>query len=736
MNKTARLAAQFVMLALFLGAANAQNQQAAAPDYNLIDLRQAPGGAAAAHPVTLEEIVSLREVQECRISPDGKTVAFVIKQGFTKSNDYRSALYTVSTSPGQVPLKHLEERSLSQVRWAPDGRHVTYLSSSSGAAQVWRLDPRAGGGKPERVFDHPAGVSQYEWSPDGRRLAFLSAESVSAEEKAAADADGIVYDDSRHSHRNLISKSWLSNPPRLWIYDAQSKSAGQWRVRGEVQAPRINGMVWSPDGRRLAVQYASQSGGNRLNDGPDVGVIHVEENRFEALVTWRGGESEVCWSPDGKSIAFLSAGDIDPKQHFYGTKSSLYRLRIGGGQPVRVAEFKSLAAVRGLRWDDAAAAAGGRLLYEMDDWSTSALYEVPARGGVPPRKVSRTGDHLSAFSFDAALGSAALVRQSTTAPPEVAVMDVKTGRLTTLTELNPEFKNVTSGEVGELRWKNKFGHESNGFLIKPLGYVPGRRYPLLVILYGFSNKFSAQAQWMSSYPAQPFAARGFAVLLMNFTPWEAWPYGDFKKASFWQAENQMAGIDAGVRSAVASGVGDPNKKGIMGWSYGSYLTEYAVTHSDLFEVASAGEGGLNNPGQYWLLGSASMRHYLEGLFGGPPYGGTLKNYEELSPALNAERVRVPLLREYGSEVSFQSLEFYTALRRHNKPVEQIFYNNEAHVFAQPRHRVSSMRRNLDWFSYWLQGREDADPAKRAQYERWAKMKRPKVGDGNVGGAGR
>src|SRR5690606_18026141 len=143
---------------------------------------------------------------------------------------------------------------------------------------------------------------------------------------------------------------------------------------------------------------------------------------------------------------------------------------------------------------------GRSLLYEWDDRSRSALYELPATGGVP-REVSKSSDHLSSFSFDTE-SIVACIRQNPTTPPEIAVFDLTDGAPKTLTDLNPEYRQIRLGEVSELRWRNEYGHETNGFLIRPLNYVESRRYPLLVVLYHFSNKFISQAQWMTSYPAQ------------------------------------------------------------------------------------------------------------------------------------------------------------------------------------------------------------------------------------------
>jgi dipeptidyl aminopeptidase/acylaminoacyl peptidase len=314
------------------------------------------------------------------------------------------------------------------------------------------------------------------------------------------------------------------------------------------------------------------------------------------------------------------------------------------------------------------------------------------------------------------------VAQSFTRPPEIAILETETGSLTTLTKLNPAFEQVSLLPGIEKRWRNRFGHESKGFLILPADRASSKRIPLIVIHYAFSNRFTAQAQWMTSYPVQHLAAAGIAVLLHNYPRELGWTPGDFEGAAHSQAYNPLASMEAAVEGLVRENQIDAERMGIAGWSFGAWLTEMAITQSKLFRVASAGEGGLNNAGQYWVTGSASMQKYLDAFFGGPPFGEAYANYKKLAPALNADRVSTPLLREYGSDVGVQSLEFYMALRRLGKPVEQFVYPGAPHIFDLPSHRRASLERNLDWFRFWLQDFEDTDPRKSQQYERWRAMR--------------
>src|SRR5262249_9604234 len=175
---------------------------------SLINLPRVEKGQA--HPLTLEEIIALREITELQLSPDGQMIAFIIKQAFLERNDYRSALFVVPTVKDRDPVKLVEEKSLSRIRWMPDGEFITYLSSQSGSVQIWRVSRR--GGPSEPVWRHGTGVLQYEWSRDGQKIAFLSSEAIAAEEKAQAEAQGIVYNDEIFSHRNLINNTWLTKP--------------------------------------------------------------------------------------------------------------------------------------------------------------------------------------------------------------------------------------------------------------------------------------------------------------------------------------------------------------------------------------------------------------------------------------------------------------------------------------------------------------------------------------------
>jgi dipeptidyl aminopeptidase/acylaminoacyl peptidase len=208
--------------------------------------------------------------------------------------------------------------------------------------------------------------------------------------------------------------------------------------------------------------------------------------------------------------------------------------------------------------------------------------------------------------------------------------------------------------------------------------------------------------------------------MMNQPREYGWRRGNFDQFFFDRDENALASIAAGIGKVAEMGIADLRRAGMMGWSYGSELTNLAMTRTKLFAAASASGGGAYNSGEYWLLGQ-SFQYYLEGIMGGSPYGKYDHKYDELSTAAHADQVTSPLLIEAPISEMLFSIEFYTALRRRNKPVEFVVYPDEGHIYEQPKHRLASMQRNLDWFNFWLQQKENPDQDKKEQYVRWREL---------------
>jgi dipeptidyl aminopeptidase/acylaminoacyl peptidase len=674
--------------------------------------------------ITVPDVLSLREITAQQMSSDGRNIAFIVKDADGAANDYKHTLYVIPVSGDAVPKELLSSKSLSNLRWAPGNDAVTYIATQGSIAQIWKVS--AAGGPPSVLFPSEESISEFEWSPDGRTIAFVSAAAATEKETSEAAAKGIVFDDnSTFGFWRFITHSWVSKPTKIWAYSLEQhqtrKLWEQERSRYFFENVSVSGLAWSPDSQSLAVTYntsASTSKDAAIAFDSGIGLLRAAGGDLEPLPSTDSFQGFPSWSPDGRTIAYIGEVETGGKPR-NGFRMTLFVQTLA--QKTKPYDATPDVEIRyGTRiwWTPD----GKNLLYELTNREGSALYETSAQGG-PSTKISRGEEHLTEFSFSGDLRTASCVTETSMKPPELAVVSRADGSVAPRTHLNAAFEQIGLGEVSRVSWKNKFGYSTYGYLIKPIGYKQGQRYPLVVILYGFYGSFITQAEWISSYPAQVFAADGFAVLLMTQPKEYGWHFGNFEEFSFDRDYNALASIDAAVDMLDQMGIADPKRAGIMGWSYGSELTNLEITHSNLFRAASAGSGGANNPGDYWL-GGGPFEHYMEGTMGGSPYGKYDKRFDDLSPVLRAEHASTALLIESSPSEMLWSLEFYTKLKRMGKPVELVIYPDEGHIYSQPVHRLASMQRNLDWFRFWLQSYEDPQPEKQEQYRLWRSLDAP------------
>ena len=616
---------------------------------------------------------------------------------------------------------------MSGLRWRPDGKTISLLWKRNGTAQLWVVDPSSGtmallfrqpsgGVRAEAVSlrttissEGRAGLLQYEWSPSGNQIAFTIRQGMSIEQRRTLESSGILYDDASMAYTDLFRRSWFKPPTELWIIDVRSREQRKvWEVKSEVES-----IAWAPDEKRIAVAYqvppVQQE--SMVFYNADIAVLSLPERQSRTVISGEAYQGKPAWSPDGRSLAFVYSLHTASSIGIADVASGDVTLRVAG----------DWIWISNVWWTDAST-----LLFEAPDSGLirrgkSALYHI-SRDGTSLLEVSQSVGHISGCSLSQDRFVATCVQQASTVPPDLIGVDLSGGRVTTLTSLNPLLADATTNEVRELRWENALGFSTNGFLLRPLGARTGVRYPLLVIVYGFEGKYALDAEWITSYPVQVLANHGFAVLMVNYPMYPSWHGRNFRMGAQAWGLSPLASLEAAVGSLVAEGLVDQHRVGIMGWSYGCFLAEFAVSHSNTFRVAAVGNGGDYNPGAYWLLGGRAFREHYEQVMGGPPYGATLPNWLQFSPALNADRASAPVLMEFSAEEAFLGLEMSAAFRRNGVPVEFIVYPDEGHVLMQPQHRYNSMQRNLDWFAFWLQGRERRAPDVQHQYQRWRRMR--------------
>lgn len=315
-------------------------------------------------------------------------------------------------------------------------------------------------------------------------------------------------------------------------------------------------------------------------------------------------------------------------------------------------------------------------------------------------------------------GAAVVVRQDLNTPPTLWASNRSTAKARQLWDPNPQFEQMRFGEASVYRWKDTEGRDWTGGLVKPVDYFPGKRYPLVIQMYQFrENEFLTDGTDPSAFAARELASAGFVVLQIR------------KKSSVLSEADPATHLDA-YKSAIESlsnaGLIDRSKVGAVGFSWTCwYVINALIKDPDLFAAATIADGFDNSYMQYILFspGPPNTHEQMDKIRGTNPFGSGLKQWVNDAPGFHLDRVQAPVRIEAINPISvLNEWELYSSLYLQKKPVDLIYFPQGTHIHQRPLERLQSQQGNVDWLRFWLQGYEDPDPAKQAQYERWQKMK--------------
>lgn len=626
---------------------------------------------------------------EAKISPNGKQVVYVLQEQDLTENCLRSNLHLTDVETGQTLRLTNGPLQNDSPQWSPDGTWVAFLANRSyekkeslgePKTQIWLI--RSDGGEAEPLTKCKGSVSQFKWSPKGDRIVFLASDPLSEEEeKKKKDKEDArtIGQDIKMTH--------------LWSIDLNKRKA-QRLTRGRFH---ILSFDWSPNGRQLVYAHAKTPLPNDARP-TNLAIIPSTGGRRRVLVHGPGLDRLPSWSPNGKTIAFTSTGEVDDHQ----AEENLWVISALSGQPRCLLPKEDLSGSLGIWSPDS------RFIY----------YQVACGVRVHVRRVSVAtghitsilgGDHVAtSFSLSVDGKYIAWIHENGRQAPQVFVADAQGKGARQLSKENAHLKAYRFGKKEIVTWQASDGLKIEGLLIKPVGYRPGKRYPLLTVVHGgpagcFSNTFDGIVA-RGAYPLTVFAQEGYALLLPN--PRGSRGYGEaFRRANYkdWGGgdyDDIMTGVDA----MIGLGIAHPDRLGIMGWSYGGYMTAWVVTQTTRFKAASVGAGITN---LYSMYGSNDLPGYLKSFFGDYPWRDP-EEYAKHSAITFIDHVKTPVLIQHGEQdirVPYtQAQEFHQALKDRKVPVEFVSYPRQGHGIGEPRLRKDALQRNLDWFNRWIKGK--------------------------------
>lgn len=625
-----------------------------------------------------DDVYDLTAVSDPRTSPDGTTVAFVLQTVDRESSEYRTAIWVVPADGSTPPRRftHGPRRDASP-RWSPDGTRICFTSDRGGEKtkpQLYVIP--ADGGEATKLTDFDEAVESPVWSPDGTRIAFLARVRDEAyEEEEDRKREPRRFTRLRYKLDNV---GWTADrPKRLFIVAADGSEEPRQLLDGDFEEGTPS---WSPDSKQIAFSSARHDDWD-TDTASDIYVVDAGGGEVACLTTADGSCSWPSWSPDGTRIAYLySPGVLDSPRHTQVAMidpTTRERSVLTDHLDRNCSPFM---ATREPLWTD------DGLLFAFEEAGNNVL-------ATPDRRVLEGEFQIRGYDGDVH------VRTTPTQLPELY------RRETRLTEFGKPFADAHELVAPErFEAKSADGSIVEAWIMRPAGFTEGERYPVLLNVHGgpftqYGNTFFDEFQ--------VYAAAGYVVLYSNprgssgySESWGRAINGPKAGGSGWGTvdyEDLMAVVDTALDRF---GFCDPDRLGVIGGSYGGWMTSWIVAHTDRFKAACS-ERAVNA----WnsMHGSSDIGWVFKGQFGTFAFEDP-EGWAAVSPLTYATNIRTPLLILH-SENDLrcpieQAEQLFTVLRLLKRDVEFVRFPGEGHELSRsgsPAHRVQRFEVILDWF---------------------------------------
>jgi dipeptidyl aminopeptidase/acylaminoacyl peptidase len=698
----------------------------------------------AQRPFQLADWYRLTMVSGPAMSPSGDRVAFTVTTVREAENKRHSEVWVVPAAGGEPRRFTSPSTESSAPRWSPDGRYLFFTSTRAGGKGTsWAIRMDEPSGEAMQMERYPNGST-----PRDRRFAVWADADSAAPDSAKAKEDPFAKmqpmarppygaitkpaNAARFDGRQVVDMRYKSNdrgylpgpreakvwrPSQLWIQGFDGSAKRQLTRT----AYSHRGASVSPDGRWVAfladaelrpdsvveherdslafLPYDAKRDEAPRND-VDLFVMSTDGGEPRRVARWTGTESDLSWSPDSRRLAFIGR----PART---SSARVYVVDASGGTPDQLLTSAFRYEPSSLEW-----LADGSLVFGAELGGSSGLFRLDPAS---KRAIQLLGGRrkMSGFSFDERGRRVAFVCTSMTKPTELCIADADGRNERQLTGFNDALlREVAFSDAERFTYPSVGGMEIEGWLMKPYGWQPGKKYPLVLYIHGGPHSQYGEG-WFDEF--QNLAAQGMYVLFTN--PRGSSGYGaDFTYASRgrWGAEDYedlMKAVDIVARRPDV----DSTRMGVTGGSYGGFMTAWITTKTNRFRAAETDR--MISDWTYWY-GASDAQGLTEFEFYGKPWDN-FAMYDTLSPIRHVTRVRTPTLMvqsedDFRTPIGNAEL-WFMALKKQNVPVELVRYPRSTHELSrsgEPWLLVDRLGRIRQWFSYWLQ-----DPARSATASR-------------------
>jgi len=634
------------------------------------------------------QTIKHKAISAVRVSPDGKKVVYAVKELKTieGKSEFINHLYLSGADKMSIIQLTQGEKNNTNPKWSPDGKQIAFVSNRDGKNNLYLLT--IGGGEAERLTDLKSGINDFKWSSKGNQIAFTSSDILANKEE-----------ENKKSGKDWFFMNENFKQGRLYLLQISKKDEdGMSQIKALTKENRhINSFSWSPDDQWISYAHAA-SASVEDNVFCDISMINVNSGEVKVITDSPVGENQPLFSPDGNFIAYYN---LDEKGIWGGT-SSVKIFSLKDGKVQTLADTPNGPAEL-IGWSS-----DGKSVFTLEPFQTSSrIFRLSSDGKQAIEWNTGMKGVLSGLELNMNGTHFGFILQNTTVPQDGYISNSVSFSPIKISNINPEIAGFPIPKTELIKWKSFDGMEIEGLLTYPINYEKDKKYPFILNIHGgpagvFNENFIA-AQGV--YPLAAIAENDIFILRPNprgsngyglkfrLSNHRDWGGGDYK--------DLMAGVDY----AISNGWADPDKMGVMGWSYGGFMSSWVVGHTNRFKVASIGAPVVDLITQDL---TDDIPSFLPSYMEKQPYEDW-DVYAEHSPLRYVQNVKTPVLLQHGEadiRVPFsQGLMYYNALKRRGVPVRFLVLPRQPHGPIEPEMLLKTNQTNLSWMLHYLQGKE-------------------------------
>jgi dipeptidyl aminopeptidase/acylaminoacyl peptidase len=608
--------------------------------------------------LSIEKALSVYRLSNPVFSADGKKLAFVVNQPATLDKPTASHIWLLELRDSSIKQYTNSVKSESNPKWSPHGKKLAFLSSRDVEKQIYLLVDDGGEAMP--LTSSKTGVANFEWSPDGKTIAYTEEDSITAEEKKRMDDK---YDET------VVSKS--DKPSVLFSIDLATKTARRLLTKNW----QVSNFKWMPSGDALILEVQELPG----KEIPELRLAKF--NLKDSSLNYMPSPNNPAWgdieiAPGGKLFSFVGPRVDGPVPH------DLYLQSLSDSKATNITSKSLDLPVHSIKFvsDNLLSAIVQRGFH-------SNLYKISITG-----EANDFGIGQNVFSYDISSDNKIIFVSSTSSKLQELWLYAPGHPAKQLTHFNKAFDKITLVEPELVSYKSFDGTLVEMLLFKPPHSKKETALPMVVFIHG--GPTGAFADNYSAWP-QLFLQKGYAVMMPNIRGSTGYGFKFLESNRYDWGGGDFKDIMAGIDYLVANKNIDSSRLAIVGWSYGGYMSEWAITQTNRFKAAMSGAGLFNLASEFGTEGGAAYDNW----FLGTPYENP-ENFNKHSAISFIKNAHTPTLIIQGEADDVdpigQSQELYRALRYYNVPAELVLYPREHHGFVELRHNIDYLSRMIDW----------------------------------------